>query len=150
MQKRLRGPVKKLTRGLYMWAMLTMTAHQRSFNGIFRYVHQQPDRQRRAGQSDQALVPPLQECGVVNRVTILTDKFGGAKGYAYIEFEKADAAISAVLLEGSSLRNREIKVTVQHMRPPNVLCSPPRLDRKSALILCVVGLRLRAKQTKSG
>ena len=52
----------------------------------------------------------MQECGVVNRVTILTDKFGGAKGYAYIEFEKSDAAVSAVLLEGTSLRNREIKV----------------------------------------
>ena len=55
----------------------------------------------------------MQECGVVNRVTILTDKFGGAKGYAYIEFEKADAAVSAVLLDGSSLRNREIKVAFQ-------------------------------------
>ncbi len=52
----------------------------------------------------------MQECGVVNRVTILTDKFGGAKGYAYIEFEKADAALSAVLLDNTSLRGREIKV----------------------------------------
>ena len=52
----------------------------------------------------------MQECGVVNRVTILTDKFGGAKGYAYIEFDKADAAVSAVLLDGTELRNREIKV----------------------------------------
>lgn len=64
----------------------------------------------------------LQECGVVNRVTILTDKFGGAKGYAYIEFEKADAALSAVLLEGSWLRNREIKVTVRQTRLPDLLC----------------------------
>ena len=47
---------------------------------------------------------------MVNRVTILTDKFGGAKGYAYIEFEKADAAVSAALLDGTSLRAREIKV----------------------------------------
>lgn len=64
----------------------------------------------------------LQECGVVNRVTILTDKFGGAKGYAYIEFEKADAAVSAVLLDNSSLRNREIKVIVQHTRLFDLLC----------------------------
>ena len=98
-----------------------MTAHQRSFNGIFRSVYQQPNSQRRAGQSDQALTAFLQECGVVNRVTILTDKFGGAKGYAYIEFEKADAAISAVLLEGSSLRNREIKVIAQQMRSLDLL-----------------------------
>lgn len=60
------------------------------------------------------LMASVQECGVVNRVTILTDKFGGAKGYAYIEFEKADAAVSAVLLDGSELRNRQIKVTAQH------------------------------------
>lgn len=59
-------------------------------------------------------MPFVQECGVVNRVTILTDKFGGAKGYAYIEFEKADAAVSAVLLDGSQLRNREIKVCGEH------------------------------------
>ena len=58
----------------------------------------------------QVLCYFLQECGVVNRVTILTDKFGGAKGYAYIEFEKADAAVSAVLLDGTELRNRNIKV----------------------------------------
>ena len=56
----------------------------------------------------------VQECGVVNRVTILTDKFGGAKGYAYIEFDKADAAVSAVLLDGTELRNRNIKVTIYH------------------------------------
>lgn len=46
----------------------------------------------------------------MNRVTILTDKFGGAKGYAYIEFEKADAAVSALLLADTTLRSREIKV----------------------------------------
>lgn len=44
-------------------------------------------------------------------MTILTDKFGNAKGYAYIEFEKADAAISALLLDGTELRGRSIKVS---------------------------------------
>lgn len=47
---------------------------------------------------------------MVNRVTILTDRIGNAKGYAYIEFEKADAAVSAVLLDGTELRGRQIKV----------------------------------------
>ena len=28
----------------------------------------------------------VQSCGTVNRVTILTDKFGRPKGYAYVEF----------------------------------------------------------------
>lgn len=62
----------------------------------------------------------FQECGVVNRVTILTDKFGGAKGYAYIEFEKADAALSAVLLDGTSLRAREIKVNPKRHNVPGM------------------------------
>ena len=68
----------------------------------------------------------LQECGVVNRVTILTDKFGNAKGYAYIEFEKADAAISALLLDGTELRGRSIKVpaTLASGTQHSVRCPP--------------------------
>ena len=110
MQKKLSVPVKKLTHGLYTWAMLTTTAHQKSYNGTSRYAYQKHLRQQVGCHFDHVLVLSVQECGVVNRVTILTDKFGGAKGYAYIEFEKADAAVSAVLLNGSQLRNREIKV----------------------------------------
>lgn len=57
----------------------------------------------------------MQECGVVNRVTILTDRIGNAKGYAYIEFEKADAAVSAVLLDNTELRGRQIKVCLVYV-----------------------------------
>ena len=53
----------------------------------------------------------VQGCGTVNRVTILTDKWGGAKGFAYIEFASTEAAVNAVLLDGSTLRDRQIKVT---------------------------------------
>ena len=47
----------------------------------------------------------------MNRVTILTDKAGNPKGFAYIEFLEADAVAAACLMEGSELRGRQIKVT---------------------------------------
>jgi polyadenylate-binding protein 2 len=43
-------------------------------------------------------------------VTILTDKFGTPKGYAYLEFLEADAVANAVLLDNTELRGRNIKV----------------------------------------
>ncbi|KAI3983044.1 hypothetical protein MKX01_035325, partial [Papaver californicum] len=33
----------------------------------------------------------FQSCGIVNRVTILTDKFGQPKGFVYVEFVEVDA-----------------------------------------------------------
>lgn len=52
----------------------------------------------------------MQNCGTVNRVTILTDKGGNPKGFAYIEFLEADAVANACLLEGTDLHGRQIKV----------------------------------------
>ena len=40
----------------------------------------------------------FQSCGTVNRVTIMTDKMGNTKGFAYIEFLEPDAVASALLL----------------------------------------------------
>lgn len=40
----------------------------------------------------------------------MTDKFGNPKGFAYVEFAHADSAVNAVLMNGSMLRDREIKV----------------------------------------
>ena len=59
----------------------------------------------------------------MNRVTILTDRIGNAKGYAYIEFEKADAAVSAVLLDNTELRGRQIKVCSVHVTKASQ-CTP--------------------------
>jgi polyadenylate-binding protein 2 len=54
----------------------------------------------------------FQSCGTVNRVTILTDKFGQPKGFAYVEFIEVDAVQNAVLLNESELHGRQLKVYV--------------------------------------
>eukprot|EP00889_Picochlorum_renovo_P002111 jgi/Picre1/29141/NNA_004534.t1 len=62
----------------------------------------------------------FQECGTVNRVTILTDKFGNPKGYAYVEFLEADAVEAACLLEDSELKGRKIKVQPKRTNVPGM------------------------------
>lgn len=62
----------------------------------------------------------FQECGTVNRVTILTDKFGNPKGYAYVEFLEADAVEAACLLEDSELKGRKIKVHPKRTNVPGM------------------------------
>uniref|UniRef100_A0A2P2M8I8 RRM domain-containing protein n=1 Tax=Rhizophora mucronata TaxID=61149 RepID=A0A2P2M8I8_RHIMU len=52
----------------------------------------------------------FQSCGTVNRVTILTDKFGQPKGFAYVEFVENDAVQNALLLNESELHGRQLKV----------------------------------------
>ncbi|KDO33457.1 hypothetical protein SPRG_02264 [Saprolegnia parasitica CBS 223.65] len=69
------------------------------------------------GQVDYEATPEelqalFQSCGTINRVTILCDKFTGQpKGYAYIEFASHDAVESACLLNDTSFRGRQLKVT---------------------------------------
>jgi polyadenylate-binding protein 2 len=46
----------------------------------------------------------------VNRVTILTDKFGQPKGFAYVEFVETEAVQEALLLTESELHGRQLKV----------------------------------------
>ena len=46
----------------------------------------------------------------MNRVTILTDKFGQPKGFAYVEFVEIDAVQNALLLNESELHGRQLKV----------------------------------------
>lgn len=62
----------------------------------------------------------FQSCGTVNRVTILTDKFGAPKGYAYIEFLEVDAVNNAVLLDNSELRGRNLKVVQKRTNLPGL------------------------------
>ncbi|TYJ31311.1 hypothetical protein E1A91_A06G189400v1, partial [Gossypium mustelinum] len=47
---------------------------------------------------------------LVIRVTILTDKFGQPKGFAYVEFVEVDAVQSALLLNESELHGHQLKV----------------------------------------
>ena len=66
-------------------------------------------------QVDYACTPEevqlhFQSCGTVNRITILTDKFGQPKGFAYVEFVEVEAVQNAVLLNESELHGRQIKV----------------------------------------
>ncbi|CAK9212471.1 unnamed protein product [Sphagnum troendelagicum] len=62
----------------------------------------------------------FQSCGTVNRVTILTDKFGQPKGYAYVEFLEVEAVQNAVLLSESELHARQLKVTPKRTNVPGM------------------------------
>ncbi|KAJ4833648.1 Polyadenylate-binding protein 2 [Turnera subulata] len=68
------------------------------------------------GNVDYACTPEevqqhFQSCGTVNRVTILTDKFGQPKGFAYVEFLEVEAVQEAIALNESELHGRQLKVT---------------------------------------
>lgn len=52
----------------------------------------------------------FQSCGTVNRVTILTDKFGQPKGFAYVEFLEVEAVQEALQLNDSELHGRQLRV----------------------------------------
>ena len=52
----------------------------------------------------------FQSFGTVNRVTILTDKFGQPKGFAYVEFVEEKAIQNSLVLNESELHGRQIKV----------------------------------------
>lgn len=62
----------------------------------------------------------FQSCGTVNRVTILTDKFGQPKGYAYVEFLEVEAVQNAILLSESELHGRQLKVTAKRTNVPGM------------------------------
>lgn len=77
------------------------------------------------GNVDYACTPEelqqhFAQCGTVNRVTILTDKFGNPKGFAYVEFLEVDAVQNAVLLDNSELRARQIKVSQKRTNVPGL------------------------------
>ncbi|ERN01063.1 hypothetical protein AMTR_s00002p00165660 [Amborella trichopoda] len=77
------------------------------------------------GNVDYACTPEevqqhFQSCGTVNRVTILTDKFGQPKGFAYVEFLEVDAVQNAVLLNESELHSRQLKVSAKRTNIPGM------------------------------
>ena len=52
-------------------------------------------------------------CGSINRVTILCDKFSGhPKGFAYVEFADRDSVQTAMALDESLFKGRQIKVII--------------------------------------
>lgn len=72
------------------------------------------------GATPEELQVHFQSCGTVNRVTILTDRFGNPKGFAYIEFLELDAVANALLLNDSELRGRQIKVSPKRTNVPGL------------------------------
>merc|ERR1719266_3135348 len=56
--------------------------------------------------SPEELKEFFQSCGIVNRITILCDKWTGQpKGYAYIEFKDQDAVVNAMILNETTFKN---------------------------------------------
>ncbi|XP_074295416.1 polyadenylate-binding protein 2-like [Silene latifolia] len=77
------------------------------------------------GNVDYACTPEevqqhFQSCGIVNRVTILTDKFGQPKGFAYVEFVEQEAVQQALLLNESELHGRQLKVSPKRTNVPGL------------------------------
>ncbi|MQM11629.1 hypothetical protein Taro_044538 [Colocasia esculenta] len=68
----------------------------------------------------------FQSCGTVNRVTILTDKFGQPKGFAYVEFLETEAVQEALVLNESELHGRQLKVLPKRTNVPGMKQFRPR------------------------
>lgn len=69
----------------------------------------------------QELEAHFHGCGSINRVTILCDKFTGhPKGFAYIEFGDKDAIQTAMALDDSLFKGRQIKVVCKRTNKPGI------------------------------
>ena len=63
------------------------------------------------GATAEELEQHFHGCGSINRVTILCNKFdGNPKGFAYVEFTDKDSVDTAMALDDSLFRGRQIKV----------------------------------------
>ena len=64
-------------------------------------------------------------CGVVNRVTILYNKYTGRpKGYAYVEFESEESVEKAIELTGKEFKGRELTITAKRTNYPGLSTRP--------------------------
>ncbi|CAM0956156.1 unnamed protein product [Alopecurus aequalis] len=77
------------------------------------------------GNVDYACLPEevqqhFQDCGTINRVTILTDNFGHPKGFAYVEFLEVEAVQNALLLNETELHDRPLKVCPKRTNVPGM------------------------------
>jgi polyadenylate-binding protein 2 len=69
----------------------------------------------------QELEAHFHGCGSINRVTILCDKFSGhPKGFAYIEFGDKDSVQTAMALDDSLFKGRQIKVGSKRTNRPGI------------------------------
>merc|ERR1719232_2251410 len=68
-------------------------------------------------------------CGAINRVTIMCNKYdGNPKGFAYVEFADKDSVDTAMALDDSLFRGRQIKVLPKRTNKPGLSTTnrPPR------------------------
>ncbi|KAK6462850.1 polyadenylate-binding protein 2 [Scheffersomyces coipomensis] len=74
------------------------------------------------GSTPLELQQHFSNAGIVNRVTILMNKFTGQpKGFAYLEFSDMDGVNKAVAtLDGSTFRDRELKVSAKRTNIPGL------------------------------
>ncbi|CAD5221097.1 unnamed protein product [Bursaphelenchus okinawaensis] len=77
----------------------------------------------------ESLQQHFAECGTVDRVTILLDKFrGNPKGFAYVKFADLTGKIKAMELDESLFLGRQIKVSEKRTNQPGISTTnrPPR------------------------
>ncbi|KAM8945951.1 embryonic polyadenylate-binding protein 2 [Pelodytes ibericus] len=73
------------------------------------------------GGTAKDLESHFSSCGLINRITILCDKFSGhPKGYAYIEFADKSSVEAAIGLDESVFRGRTIKVLAKRTNMPGI------------------------------
>uniref|UniRef100_A0A1B6LN98 RRM domain-containing protein n=1 Tax=Graphocephala atropunctata TaxID=36148 RepID=A0A1B6LN98_9HEMI len=73
------------------------------------------------GATAEELEQHFHGCGSINRVTILCNKFDGhPKGFAYIEFADRDSVSTAMALDESLFRGRQIKVNPKRTNRPGL------------------------------
>lgn len=91
--------------------------------------HEKEEVDRRSihvGNVDYAVTPEqlqshFQACGVINRITIMCDKYTGhPKGFAYIEFADPTCVANAAALNETVLNSRAIKVTPKRTNIPGL------------------------------
>lgn len=81
------------------------------------------------GATAEELEQHFHGCGSINRVTILCNKFdGNPKGFAYVEFTDKDSVATAMALDESLFRGRQIKVMPKRTNKPGISSTnrPPR------------------------
>eukprot|EP00090_Calanus_glacialis_P032689 TRINITY_DN5417_c0_g1_i1.p1 TRINITY_DN5417_c0_g1~~TRINITY_DN5417_c0_g1_i1.p1 ORF type:complete len:227 (-),score=63.41 TRINITY_DN5417_c0_g1_i1:496-1134(-) len=81
------------------------------------------------GATAEELEQHFHGCGSINRVTILCNKFDGhPKGFAYVEFTDKDSTQTAMALDDSLFRGRQIKVMPKRTNKPGISTTnrPPR------------------------
>jgi len=81
------------------------------------------------GATAEELEQHFHGCGSINRVTILCNKYDGhPKGFAYVEFTDKDSVQTAMALDESLFRGRQIKVMPKRTNKPGISSThrPPR------------------------